>query len=108
MTEPVAWRYSAACIIRREPYRCLIGGGHDNIYKNNIFVDVPQAFHIDNRMEGWSKATMDKGGIFEQRLNTVHYDQPPYVTAYPLLAGYWKIIPVCRVATKSVVICFFR
>lgn len=71
----------------------LIGGGHDNIYKNNIFVDVPQAFHIDNRMEGWSKATMDKGGIFEQRLNTVHYDQPPYVTAYPLLAGYWENNP---------------
>ena len=36
---------------------------------------------------------MDKGGIFEQRLNTVHYDQPPYVTAYPLLAGYWENNP---------------
>lgn len=29
----------------------------------------------------------------EQRLNTVHYDQPPYVTAYPLLAGYWENNP---------------
>ncbi len=29
----------------------------------------------------------------EQRLNTIHYDQPPYVTAYPLLAGYWENNP---------------
>lgn len=68
----------------------LIGGGHDNVYKNNIFVDVPLAIHIDNRMQNWSKNSLDKDGIFDQRLRTIKYDQPPYSSAYPLLADYWK------------------
>ena len=68
----------------------LIGGGHDNVYKNNIFVDVPLAIHIDNRMQNWSKSLLDKDGIFDQRLHTIRYDQPPYSSAYPLLADYWK------------------
>lgn len=68
----------------------LIGGGHDNVYKNNIFVDVPLAIHIDNRMQNWSKNSLDKDGIFDKRLRTIKYDQPPYSSAYPLLADYWK------------------
>lgn len=68
----------------------LIGGGHDNIYRNNIFVDMPKAIQIDNRMQTWSKKTIEKGGLFEQRLNAVGYDQPPYSKAYPILADYWK------------------
>ncbi len=68
----------------------LIGGGHDNVYRNNIFVDMPLAIYIDNRMQNWSKNSLDKGGIFDQRLQTVKYDQPPYSKAYPLLADYWK------------------
>lgn len=68
----------------------LIGGGHDNIYRNNVFVDVPLAIHIDNRMENWSRSTLDEGGIFEQRLNTVGFDRPPYAAAYPSLPDYWK------------------
>lgn len=71
----------------------LIGGGHDNVYKNNIFVDMPLAFHIDNRMQNWSKSTLDKGGIFDQRLKTVKYNQPPYSDAYPSLVYYWENDP---------------
>lgn len=67
----------------------LIGGGHDNVYRNNIFMDLPLAFHIDNRLQNWAHAMADSGGIFDQRLREVHYDQPPYSTAYPLLAKYW-------------------
>ena len=54
------------------------------------FVDMPQAIHIDNRMQNWSKNTLNKDGIFDQRLRTVRYDQPPYSTAYPLLPDYWE------------------
>lgn len=68
----------------------LIGGGHDNVYRNNIFVDMPMAIHIDNRMQTWSRGTMAKGGIFDQRLNTVGYNRPPYSTRYPELATYWE------------------
>lgn len=68
----------------------LIGGGHDNVYRNNIFVDMPVAIHIDNRMQNWSRSTMEKGGIFDQRLTEVKYNEPPYSQEYPLLVDYWK------------------
>lgn len=68
----------------------LIGGGHDNVYRNNLFIDLPQAVHIDNRMQNWGRAMADSGGIFDVRLRAVRYDRPPYSTAYPQLARYWE------------------
>ena len=29
----------------------LIGGGHNNHYRHNIFIDSPVAIHIDARMQ---------------------------------------------------------
>lgn len=71
----------------------LIGGGHDNIYRNNIFVDMPLAVHIDNRMQNWAKFLQEKGGVIEQRLDAVGYDKGVYKDAYPILADYWKDDP---------------
>ena len=71
----------------------LIGGGHDNIYRNNIFIDMPMAIHIDNRMEGWGRAMLDPDGIVDQRLKAVRYNEPPYATAYPALPHYWEGTP---------------
>lgn len=68
----------------------LIGGGNDNIYKNNIFIDLPQAFHLDNRLQNWEKGSIEKGGIFERRLNAVNYKLPPYSINYPTLANYFE------------------
>ena len=67
----------------------LIGGGHNNHYRHNIFIDSPVAIHIDARMQGWGKFMIEKGAIIDQRLQTVNYKNPPYSTAYPLLAAYW-------------------
>lgn len=67
----------------------LIGGGHNNHYRHNIFIDSPVAIHIDARMQGWGKFMIEKGAIIDQRLQTVNYKNPPYSTAYPLLAEYW-------------------
>lgn len=33
------------------------------------------------------------GGIIEQRLNEIAFDQPPYSTSYPELAKYWEENP---------------
>ena len=71
----------------------LIGGGHDNHYRNNIFLECPVAIHIDARMQGWGKFMLDKGGVIDQRLKAVNYQQPPYSTAYPSLPDYWKNNP---------------
>lgn len=71
----------------------LIGGGHDNVYRNNIFVDSPVAIHIDNRMQNWGKSMVDKGGIIDRRLEAVRYTEAPYSTAYPEIANYWEADP---------------
>lgn len=71
----------------------MIGGGQDNVYRNNIFIDCPLAFHLDNRQQGWAKGNLEKGGIFEQRLNAVNFKQAPYSTAYPQLLNYFENSP---------------
>ncbi len=71
----------------------LIGGGSDINYTNNIFIDSPVAIHLDNRLQGWSKKTMDAGGIFDKRLQAVRHTEPPYSSAYPKLVNYWNENP---------------
>lgn len=71
----------------------LIGGGHDNPYTNNIFVDAELGIHIDNRNQNWAKGVIAPGGIYEQRLNMVKHDQAPYSEKYPALASYWEDEP---------------
>ncbi len=71
----------------------LIGGGHDNPYTNNIFIDADLGIHVDNRNQNWSSATITKGGIYDQRLKMVDYHNPPYSTKYPHLKEYWDDNP---------------
>jgi len=71
----------------------LIGGGSDNVYRNNIFIESPMAFHLDNRLMGWAKANLDKDGIFQKRLEAVNYKQAPYATVYPKLKNYFEDTP---------------
>ncbi|MGQ7868141.1 right-handed parallel beta-helix repeat-containing protein [Sunxiuqinia sp. sy24] len=71
----------------------LIGGGHDNPYTNNIFIDAELGIHVDNRNQNWSAGTIAKGGIYDQRLKMVNYQQPPYSVRYPKLAIYWEDDP---------------
>jgi hypothetical protein len=71
----------------------LIGGGHDNPYTNNIFIDADLGIHVDNRNQGWAKEILIDGGIYDQRLNMVNFQKPPYSTKYPHLANYWDDHP---------------
>ncbi|MCT4587431.1 MAG: right-handed parallel beta-helix repeat-containing protein [Carboxylicivirga sp.] len=71
----------------------LIGGGLDNVYRNNLFIACPTAIHIDNRMQNWGKGMIDPEGIVDRRLKAVNYRQPPYSLAYPALVNYWERNP---------------
>ena len=71
----------------------LMGGGSDNVYRNNIFIESPMAFHLDNRLMSWAKSSLDKDGIFQKRLEAVNYKQAPYATAYPKLKNYFEDSP---------------
>jgi hypothetical protein len=66
----------------------LIGGGSDNSYANNIFIDSPLAIHIDNRLH--SSDWIKPGNLFENELIAVKYNQPPYSIKYPELARYFE------------------
>jgi len=68
----------------------MIGGGNDNTYRNNIFIDCPLAFHIDNRLQNWAVGFIQKDGLFQKRLNAVNYLQFPYASAYPHLKDYFQ------------------
>ena len=71
----------------------FIGGGRDNHYFNNIFIDTKYASHIDDRLNNWAKAVLAKDGLFEKRLNAVNYQNPPYSIQYPELKNYFNDNP---------------
>jgi hypothetical protein len=68
----------------------MIGGGNDNKYVNNIFIDCSVAFHLDNRLMGWAKNLIEPNGLYAQRLQAVNYQQPPYSKAYPFISAYFN------------------
>jgi hypothetical protein len=85
----------------------FIGGGSDIPYTNNIFIDIRYAMHIDKRLENWSKAMLDKGGLYETRLKLVKYNEPPYSTQYPELKKYFDdspAIPKRDVFSKNIMV----
>ena len=71
----------------------LIGGGMDNPYTNNIFVDCKLGIHCDNRNQNWSKSILEKGREYDIRLKLVNYQKPPYSVRYPKLVNYWNDNP---------------
>lgn len=71
----------------------LIGGGNDNPYINNIFIDCPVGISVDNRLQNWAKDWLKPGGLFEQLLNDVGYRQPPFSVRYSELSKYWEDEP---------------
>jgi hypothetical protein len=69
----------------------MIGGGNDIVYRNNIFIDVPLSFHIDNRLQNWGgEEFISQNGVYRKRLKEVGIDKLPYSDAYPNLANYWN------------------
>ncbi|ACU06299.1 right-handed parallel beta-helix repeat-containing protein [Pedobacter heparinus] len=71
----------------------FIGGGRDNPYHNNIFIETKYAGHIDDRLKHWARAMLVKDGTFQKRLEAVNYKNPPYSTQYPTLPKYFEDNP---------------
>ncbi len=65
-----------------------VGGGHDNIVENNVFVEGDPAIHLDARGVNWAKDHIKKGGSWQmyEKLEAVNFKEPPYSTHYPSLA----------------------
>lgn len=69
-----------------------VGGGRDNVIKNNIFIDCKKPNSLDARGTSWSKKYFDgTDTTLTDRLREVNYREPPYSTRYPeLLTLYDK------------------
>jgi hypothetical protein len=70
----------------------FVGGGRDTLVENNLFVDCPQAFHLDARYApgNWAAqygdpriAEAKKSGVLPPG---IHFQEPPYSTRFPKLA----------------------
>lgn len=68
----------------------FIGGGQDNNYVNNLFLNTRYAIHIDKRLNNWAKGVIQADGLFRKRMEAVNYLKPPYSTAYPTLKEYFE------------------
>ena len=69
-------------------YSIFLGGGRDNLFENNVFVDCPDALHIDARGLGWQKPHIDgrlKEVAEKGTLRGIKFREPPYSTRYPEL-----------------------
>lgn len=75
---------------RAGKYGVLLGGGSDNNYRNNLFVDMQYGLHVDNRLQNWSKSLLKNYGLFEVRLKDINYNQSPYIDQYPYLDDYLR------------------
>ncbi|KPK58090.1 MAG: hypothetical protein AMK73_09470 [Planctomycetes bacterium SM23_32] len=64
-----------------------VGGGRDNVYENNIFVDCEPALHVDARAMGWMSYHAEPDGTLQQRLRAVPYKEPPWSERYPRLVN---------------------
>ena len=66
----------------------FIGGGRNNIVRNNIFINCPTAVYMDERGREhvkWNTGDVD-GWDLEAKLKAVAYLRPPWSERYPELA----------------------
>eukprot|EP00118_Oscarella_pearsei_P002836 m.11847 g.11847 ORF g.11847 m.11847 type:complete len:635 (+) comp23645_c0_seq2:250-2154(+) len=83
----------------------FIGGGRRNLVYNNSYHNCSLDVHMDNRGMTWQKADCQPGGMFEQQLKSVNYQQPPWSTAYPELLDIFDdhpCVPVHNVVKDNV------
>ncbi|MBI1368849.1 MAG: hypothetical protein GC162_09380 [Planctomycetes bacterium] len=66
----------------------LIGGGRDNITRNNIFIGCRTGIWIDARGRGWASEYIKPGGGWGmyEKLDAMRITEPPYSERYPTLA----------------------
>jgi hypothetical protein len=77
---------SGDSVIGNVIYRCsygpFIGGGHDNVVRNNLIIESERALHLDSRGVARGYATNQN---MLKRLQSVSPQLPPWSTRYPTL-----------------------
>ena len=91
--------FSSADLIGNVLYRCLglsflIGGGRDNVIKNNVTIDSGP-LHLDDRGLGWAKASTAPNGDMPASLKKMPYQNDLWRQRYPKLFGILDDNPGC-------------
>lgn len=68
-------------IIWNTHYGPFIGGGHDNIIKENLIIDCPRGIHMDDR--GVSRGYNARHKQLTEPLRAIEFQQPPWSERYP-------------------------
>ncbi|QCU73930.1 right-handed parallel beta-helix repeat-containing protein [Pseudoalteromonas distincta] len=68
----------------------FIGGGKDNVVKNNLFINTFRSIYIDTRGIGWAKKALSQ---LLQKLNQVPYKSDIWKKSYPTLSNVLKVEP---------------
>lgn len=63
----------------------FVGGGHDNLVENNVFIDCAASIHLDARGVNWAYMYFDTNRELFEKLEEMDYKQPPYSEQYPEL-----------------------
>ncbi len=72
----------------------FIGGGRDNTFENNLYVECAPSVHVDARGLSWAGYYFNGGyPVLFQLMDSVHYDRPPYNTRYPELLRLYADSP---------------
>jgi hypothetical protein len=72
----------------------FIGGGRDNTFENNLYVDCAPSVHVDARGLSWAGYYFNGGyPVLFQLMDSVHYNRPPYSTRYPELLTLYADSP---------------
>ena len=75
-----------------------IGGGHDNIARNNLAIECGCGVRIDAR--GVSRG-YDKNPTLLKIIAAMNPTQPPWSDRFPTLAAISETLPPCRSAASS-------
>ena len=75
--------YGNICV--RASRAVLLGGGRNNTFTNNIFIECDPSIHVDARGIGWAKYYFGDGSRFRELMEKVNYREPPYSERYPEL-----------------------
>lgn len=82
-----------------------IGGGSLNQCTDNIFLDGPTPFMMDSRLTGGASSWIQPGGLFDQLLNSVDYQNPPWSLRRPELTNFWNETPATPFNTLARNLC---
>jgi hypothetical protein len=81
-------QFSSAHIFGNLFYRvssaAFIGGGHETMIENNIFVECSPAIHVDARGLGWQSGSTNR---LMKTVQEMPYGEEPWKSRYPTLAA---------------------